>query len=49
MGRMMIGSAMGLMAGIGLMMSPMGRTIRKDVNKGMNKAKKMAKRLEHMR
>lgn len=49
MGRMMIGSAMGLMAGIGLMMSPMGRDIRRDINKGMGKAKRLAKRLEHMR
>lgn len=49
MGRMMIGSAMGLMAGIGLMMSPMGRDIRRDINKGMGKARRLAKRLEHMR
>lgn len=49
MGRMMIGSAMGLMAGIGLMMSPMGRNIRKDVNRGMCKAKRLARRLEHMK
>lgn len=48
MGKLMIGSAMGLMAGIGLMMSPMGRTIRKDMNKGMGKAKKWAKMMERM-
>lgn len=49
MGRMMIGSAMGLMAGIGLMMSPMGRSIRRDVSRGMCKAKCFARRLERMK
>ena len=48
MSKLMIGSAMGLMAGIGLMMSPMGRTIRKDVNKGKSMAKRMMKMMEHM-
>lgn len=38
---MMIGSAVGFAVGVGLMMSPMGRTIRKDVQKGMCKAKQM--------
>ena len=41
MNKMMIGSAVGFAMGVGLMMSPMGRTIRKDVQKGMCKAKKM--------
>lgn len=48
MGKLMIGSAMGLMAGIGLMMSSMGRTIRKDMNKGMSMAKKWARKMEKM-
>lgn len=41
MNKMMIGSAVGFAMGVGLMMSPMGRTIRKDMQKGMCKAKKM--------
>ena len=49
MGKMMIGTAMGMLAGIGLMMSPMGRSIRKDVSKGMVKAKRMAKRMDMMK
>ncbi len=49
MGKLMIGSAMGLMAGIGLMMSSMGRSIRKDVNKGMVKAKRLARMMERMK
>lgn len=49
MGKMMVGSAMGLMAGIGLMMSPMGRSIRRDVNKGMSRARRLVRKLEHMK
>lgn len=44
--KLMIGSAVGFMAGVGLMMMPVGRTIRKDVQKGMNKAKQMMKDME---
>lgn len=36
---MLIGSAVGLAMGIGLMMLPVGRTIRQDVQKGANKVK----------
>lgn len=46
MNKLMIGSAMGFMAGVGLMMMPVGRTIRKDVQKGMTKAKQMMKSME---
>ena len=49
MGKMMIGTAMGMLAGIGLMMSPMGRSIRKDVTKGMCKARRMAKKMDIMK
>ena len=44
--KLMSGSAVGFMAGVGLMMMPVGRTIRKDVQKGMNKAKQMMKDME---
>lgn len=37
----MMGSALGFMMGVGLMMSPMGRSLRRDMRKGMNKAKQM--------
>ncbi len=46
MNKLMIGTAMGFMAGVGLMMSSAGRMIRKDVNKGMCKAKQMMKSME---
>lgn len=48
MGKWMLGSAMGLMAGIGLMMGPMGRTIRKDVRMGMSKARRMMRAMERL-
>lgn len=48
MGKMMIGSAMGLMAGVALMMSRMGKTLRRDMNRGMSKVKRMARKLERM-
>lgn len=44
--KLMIGTAMGFMAGVGLMMSSAGKTIRKDVQKGMCKAKQMMKDME---
>lgn len=46
MNKLMLGSAMGFMVGVGLMMMPVGRTIRKDLNKGMNKAKQMMESME---
>lgn len=46
MNKLMLGSAMGFMMGVGLMMMPVGRTIRKDLNKGMNKAKQMMESME---
>lgn len=46
MNKLMAGTAMGFMMGVGLMMMPVGRTIRKDLNKGMNKAKQMMNSME---
>lgn len=46
MNKLMLGAAMGFMAGAGLMMTAAGRTIRKDVRMGMNKAKRMMKEME---
>ncbi len=46
MNKLLFGSALGMMAGIGLMMSPAARTIRKDMNMGMRKARKMIRTLE---
>ena len=46
MNKLMIGTAMGFMAGVGLMMSSAGRMIRKDVQMGMSKAKQMMKSME---
>lgn len=46
MNKLMIGTAMGFMAGVGLMMSSTGRMIRRDVQKGMYKAKQMMKDME---
>ena len=46
MNKLMIDSAMGFMMGVGLMMMPVGRTIRKDVRKGMCKARKMMQDME---
>lgn len=39
MNKMLLGSAVGFAMGIGLMMLPVGRTIRQDVQKGANKVK----------
>ncbi len=41
MNKMLFGSAVGLMMGIGLMMLPVGRTIRQDVQKGAGKVKEL--------
>ena len=43
MGKMMLGSAMGLMAGVGLMMTPMARSIRKE----MRMSKRLMQRMMH--
>ena len=48
MNRMMLGAAMGMMAGVALMMSPMGKTMRREVRMGMNKARQMAQKMEQM-
>lgn len=48
MNKLMIGATMGMMAGIALMMSPMGKTLRQDMRKGMTKARQMAKQVEQM-
>ena len=48
MNKMMVGAAMGMMAGVALMMSPMGKTLRQDMRKGMAKAKQMANKMEQM-
>lgn len=48
MNKLMFGAAMGMMAGVALMMSPMGKTMRREVRMGVNKAKQMAKEMENM-
>lgn len=46
MNKLMIGTAMGFMAGVGLMMTSAGKTIHKDMQMGMTKAKKLMKDME---
>ena len=48
MNKLLFGTAMGMMAGVALMMSPMGKMVRKEMRMGMNKAKQMAKSMENM-
>lgn len=48
MNKLLFGASMGVMAGIALMMSPMGKTLRKDVQSGIAKAKQMASKMEQM-
>lgn len=48
MNKMLFGAAMGMMAGMALMMSPVGKTLRRDVNLGMAKAKQMAHKMDMM-
>jgi len=48
MNKLLFGATMGMMAGVALMMSPMGKMVRKEVHMGMSKAKKMAKTMEQM-
>lgn len=46
MSRMMMGAAMGFMAGAALMMTATGRALGRDVKQGMCKARKMMKDME---
>lgn len=48
MNKLLFGATVGMMAGVALMMSPMGKTLCQDVRKGMNKAKQMAGKMEQM-
>ena len=48
MNKLLVGAAMGMMAGVALMMSPMGKTLRQDMQTGMNKARQMARQMEQM-
>lgn len=48
MNKLLFGATMGMMAGMALMMSPMGKMLRKDMQMGMNKARKIAKQMEQM-
>lgn len=48
MNKLLVGTAMGMMMGMALMLSPMGKTLRKDVQMGMSKAKQMVKDMEQM-
>ena len=48
MNKLLFGASVGMMAGIALMMCPMGKTLRRDLQMGMNKAKQMAKQMEQM-
>ena len=48
MNKMLFVAAMGMMAGMALMVSPMGKMMRKEMNMGMKKAKRMAKAMDLM-
>ena len=48
MNKLLFGATVGMMAGMALMMSPMGKMMRKEVHMGVNKAKQMAKAMENM-
>lgn len=48
MNKVLFGATMGMMAGMALMMSPMGKMVRKEMHMGMNKAKQIAKSMEQM-
>ena len=48
MNKLLFGATMGMMMGVALMMSPMGKTLRKDMQMGMNKAKALAGKMESM-
>lgn len=46
MNKLMIGSAVGFVMGVGLMMTSAGSMLRKDVRKGMGMARQMMKTME---
>ena len=48
MNKLLFGAAVGMMAGMALMMSPAGKTLRKDMNMSMTKAKEMARKMDMM-
>lgn len=48
MNKLLFGAAMGMMAGMALMMSPVGKTLRRDMNLGVAKAKQMAHKMDMM-
>lgn len=48
MNKLLFGATMGMMMGVALMMSPMGKTLRRDVQMGMNKARQMAGKMEQI-
>lgn len=48
MNKLLVGTAMGMMMGMALMMSSTGRKPGRDMQMGMNKAKRMVKDMEHM-
>ncbi len=46
MNRMMVGAAMGFMAGAALMMTATGRALRRDMQRGVTKAKQIMSDME---
>ncbi len=48
MNKLLVGTAMGMMMGMALMMCPTGRKLSRDMQMGMNKAKRMVKEMEQM-
>ncbi len=47
MNKLMIGASMGMMMGVALMMSPMGKTVRREVRMGMNKARQLRNKMDN--
>lgn len=48
MNKMLVSSAVGFAMGMGLMMLPVGRTIRQDVQKGAGKVKEIVQDVQSM-
>lgn len=46
MNKMLFGAAMGMMAGMALMMCPAGRKLGREMEQGMSKAKQMARKMD---
>ena len=46
MNKLIFGATMGMMAGMALMMSPMGKMLKKEMHMGMTRAKQMARQME---